>query len=189
MSVAPSSTHDIASGAVAAPPRAPGESLAYLVTAIIFAGTVAATLYFARSMGGGMPIAAVTGRAEIMDAPAVGGLGGTYCGHPLSCAAALAAIETIEKEGLRCESLAVSGLPAHRGSLLDMSGARVPFPEGDAYHRCYVGFVDPEIEAPWGHPAHWVFVPAEGNGEAVLRHTNLPEHGKGLVRLFSVPLR
>lgn len=97
--------------------------------------------------------------------------------------------ETIEKEGLRCESLAVSGLPAHRGSLLDMSGARVPFPEGDAYHRCYVGFVDPEIEAQWGHPAHWVFVPAEGNGEAVLQHTNLPEHGKGLVRLFSVPLR
>ena len=36
----------------------------------------------AKSMGGGMPIAAVTGRAEIMDAPGVGGLGGTYCGHP-----------------------------------------------------------------------------------------------------------
>jgi 4-aminobutyrate aminotransferase/(S)-3-amino-2-methylpropionate transaminase len=58
----------------------------------------------AKSLGGGMPIAAVTGRAEIMDAPAVGGLGGTYCGHPLSCAAALAAIETIEKEGLLARS-------------------------------------------------------------------------------------
>lgn len=54
----------------------------------------------AKSLGGGMPIAAVTGRAEIMDAPGPGSLGGTYCGHPLSCAAALAAIETIEKEGL-----------------------------------------------------------------------------------------
>src|SRR6266478_3920493 len=51
----------------------------------------------AKSLGGGMPIAAVTGRAEIMDAPGVGALGGTYCGHPASCAAALAAIETIEK--------------------------------------------------------------------------------------------
>ena len=61
----------------------------------------------AKSMGGGMPIAAVTGRAEIMDAPGVGGLGGTYCGHPASCAAALAAIEAIEKEGLLARSVAI----------------------------------------------------------------------------------
>jgi len=61
----------------------------------------------AKSLGGGMPIAAVTGRAEIMDAPGVGSLGGTYCGHPLSCAAALAAIETIEKEGLLTRSAAI----------------------------------------------------------------------------------
>ncbi len=58
----------------------------------------------AKSLGGGMPIAAVTGRAEIMDAPGPGSLGGTYCGHPLSCAAALAAIETIEKDGLLVRS-------------------------------------------------------------------------------------
>jgi 4-aminobutyrate aminotransferase/(S)-3-amino-2-methylpropionate transaminase len=58
----------------------------------------------AKSLGGGMPIAAVTGRAEIMDAPGPGSLGGTYCGHPLSCAAALAAIETIEKENLFARS-------------------------------------------------------------------------------------
>src|SRR5579872_6944417 len=58
----------------------------------------------AKSLGGGMPIAAVTGRAEIMDAPGPGSLGGTYCGHPLSCAAALAAIETIEKDGLLARS-------------------------------------------------------------------------------------
>jgi 4-aminobutyrate aminotransferase/(S)-3-amino-2-methylpropionate transaminase len=61
----------------------------------------------AKSLGGGMPIAAVTGRAEIMDAPGVGGLGGTFCGHPASCAAALAAIETIEKDGLLARSTAV----------------------------------------------------------------------------------
>jgi 4-aminobutyrate aminotransferase/(S)-3-amino-2-methylpropionate transaminase len=47
-----------------------------------------------------MPLAAVTGRAEIMDAPGVGGLGGTYSGNPLACAAALASIETIEQEKL-----------------------------------------------------------------------------------------
>ena len=61
----------------------------------------------AKSMGGGMPIAAVVGRAEIMDAPGPGSLGGTYCGHPLSCAAALAAIETIEKENLLVRSTAL----------------------------------------------------------------------------------
>jgi len=61
----------------------------------------------AKSLGGGMPIAAVTGRAEIMDAPGSGALGGTYCGHPASCAAALAAIETIEKEGLLARSTAL----------------------------------------------------------------------------------
>jgi 4-aminobutyrate aminotransferase / (S)-3-amino-2-methylpropionate transaminase / 5-aminovalerate transaminase len=57
-------------------------------------------LVSAKSLGGGMPLAAVTGRAEIMDSPGVGGLGGTFGGNPLSCAAALAVIETIEKENL-----------------------------------------------------------------------------------------
>jgi len=54
----------------------------------------------AKSMGGGLPLAAVTGRAEIMDAPGVGGLGGTFAGNPLSCAAALAVLDLFEKEGL-----------------------------------------------------------------------------------------
>jgi 4-aminobutyrate aminotransferase/(S)-3-amino-2-methylpropionate transaminase len=61
----------------------------------------------AKSLGGGMPIAAVTGRGEVMDAPGPGSLGGTYCGHPASCAAALAAIETIEKDGLLARSTAI----------------------------------------------------------------------------------
>src|SRR5258708_34563296 len=61
----------------------------------------------ANARGGGIPIAAVTGRAEIRDAPGVGSLGGTYCGHPASCAAALAAIETIEKDGLLARSTAI----------------------------------------------------------------------------------
>jgi 4-aminobutyrate aminotransferase/(S)-3-amino-2-methylpropionate transaminase len=47
----------------------------------------------AKSLGGGLPLAAVTGRAEIMDAPGPGGLGGTFGGNPASCAAALAVIE------------------------------------------------------------------------------------------------
>ncbi len=54
----------------------------------------------AKSLGGGLPIAAVTGRAEIMDAPSPGGLGGTFAGNPLSCAAALAVLDLFEHGNL-----------------------------------------------------------------------------------------
>jgi len=57
-------------------------------------------LVTAKSLGGGLPLAAVTGRAEIMDAPGAGGLGGTFAGNPLSCAAALAVLDLFEKENL-----------------------------------------------------------------------------------------
>jgi 4-aminobutyrate aminotransferase/(S)-3-amino-2-methylpropionate transaminase len=57
-------------------------------------------LIAAKSIAGGLPLASVTGRTEIMDAPGVGGLGGTFAGNPVSCAAALAAIETMEVENL-----------------------------------------------------------------------------------------
>jgi 4-aminobutyrate aminotransferase/(S)-3-amino-2-methylpropionate transaminase len=63
-------------------------------------GVVPDLIVTAKGIAGGLPLSAVTGRAEIMDAPHVGGLGGTYGGNPLACAAALAAIETIEADGL-----------------------------------------------------------------------------------------
>ncbi|AHG19713.1 4-aminobutyrate aminotransferase [Chania multitudinisentens RB-25] len=54
----------------------------------------------AKSLAGGMPLSAVAGRAEVMDAPAPGGLGGTYAGNPLAVASALAVLEVIEEEQL-----------------------------------------------------------------------------------------
>lgn len=54
----------------------------------------------AKGIAGGLPLSAVTGRVEIMDSVHVGGLGGTYGGNPLACAAALATIRTIEQEDL-----------------------------------------------------------------------------------------
>jgi 4-aminobutyrate aminotransferase / (S)-3-amino-2-methylpropionate transaminase / 5-aminovalerate transaminase len=54
----------------------------------------------AKGIAGGLQLAAVTGRAEIMDSVHVGGLGGTYGGNPVACAAALGAIETMEAEDL-----------------------------------------------------------------------------------------
>jgi 4-aminobutyrate aminotransferase/(S)-3-amino-2-methylpropionate transaminase len=54
----------------------------------------------AKGIAGGLPLAAVTGRAEIMDAIHVSGLGGTYGGNPVACAASLGVFETIEEDGL-----------------------------------------------------------------------------------------
>jgi len=63
-------------------------------------GVVPDLITVAKSMAGGYPIAGVIGRAEVMDAVIPGGLGGTYGGNPVACAAALAAIEALETEGL-----------------------------------------------------------------------------------------
>jgi 4-aminobutyrate aminotransferase len=59
----------------------------------------------AKSIAGGLPLAGVIGRAEVMDAPAVGGLGGTYGGNPVACAAALAVLDAIDSEGLLARSM------------------------------------------------------------------------------------
>jgi 4-aminobutyrate aminotransferase/(S)-3-amino-2-methylpropionate transaminase len=63
-------------------------------------GVVPDMIITAKGIAGGLPLAAVTGRAEIMDSVHVGGLGGTYGGNPLSCAAALGVFETLEAEKL-----------------------------------------------------------------------------------------
>jgi 4-aminobutyrate aminotransferase/(S)-3-amino-2-methylpropionate transaminase len=70
-------------------------------------GVEADLITTAKSAGGGLPIGGVTGRAEIMDAPNPGGLGSTFAGNPMSCVAALAALETIEKDGLLERSKAI----------------------------------------------------------------------------------
>ena len=67
-------------------------------------------IVMAKGIAGGLPLSAVTGRAEIMDAAHAGGLGGTYGGNPLACAAALAAIETIEADGLVQRARAIGEL-------------------------------------------------------------------------------
>ena len=54
----------------------------------------------AKSLGGGLPLAAITGRAEIMDAPGPGGLGGTFAGNPLACEAGLAVFDAFEQSDL-----------------------------------------------------------------------------------------
>ena len=63
-------------------------------------GIVPDLVTMAKGMGGGLPLAAVTGRADIMDAVHAGGLGGTYGGNPVACAASLAALRAVREDGL-----------------------------------------------------------------------------------------
>ena len=73
-------------------------------------GIVPDLIVTAKGIADGMPLSAVTGRAEIMDAPHVSGLGGTYGGNPVACAAALATIETIEVDGLVARAARIEAL-------------------------------------------------------------------------------
>jgi 4-aminobutyrate aminotransferase/(S)-3-amino-2-methylpropionate transaminase len=68
--------------------------------AIEHSGVAPDLITVAKSLAGGFPLSAVIGRAEIMDAVAPGGLGGTYAGNPIACAAANAVLDVIEEEGL-----------------------------------------------------------------------------------------
>ncbi|QSX30724.1 4-aminobutyrate--2-oxoglutarate transaminase [Shewanella cyperi] len=70
-------------------------------------GVAADITCFAKSIAGGFPLSGITGKAEIMDAIGPGGLGGTYGGNPLACAAALAVIEVFEQEKLLARSQAI----------------------------------------------------------------------------------
>jgi 4-aminobutyrate aminotransferase len=64
-----------------------------------FEGADPDILVFGKSIGGGLPLAGITGRAEIMDSVGPGGLGGTFGGNPLSCAAALAVLDVVTEDG------------------------------------------------------------------------------------------
>lgn len=77
-------------------------------------GVVPDLITTAKGIAGGLPLAGVTGRAEIMDAVHVGGLGGTYGGNPIACAAALGSIEAMEEEDLNSRALAIEAIMRER---------------------------------------------------------------------------
>jgi 4-aminobutyrate aminotransferase/(S)-3-amino-2-methylpropionate transaminase len=86
-------------------------------------GVVPDLMTTAKGIAGGLPLAAVTGRAEIMDAAHAGGLGGTYGGNPVACAAAIGAIDTLEREDLAAKAQAIESTMKSRLSAL---AAQVP---------------------------------------------------------------
>jgi 4-aminobutyrate aminotransferase/(S)-3-amino-2-methylpropionate transaminase len=63
-----------------------------------------------KALAGGLPLSAVTGRAELMNAPHTGGLGGTYAGNPVACAAALGVFDAFEDGTLLANALAIEAM-------------------------------------------------------------------------------
>ena len=88
-------------------------------------GLVPDLVVTAKGIAGGLPLSAVTGRAEIMDSPHVGGLGGTYGGNPLACAAALAVLETIEEERLLDRAVEIGKTMTERLTSLQERDGRI----------------------------------------------------------------
>jgi 4-aminobutyrate aminotransferase / (S)-3-amino-2-methylpropionate transaminase / 5-aminovalerate transaminase len=91
--------------------------------AVEHAGVAPDLIAMAKSLAGGFPLSAVVGRAEVVDAPAPGGLGGTYAGNPLCCAAALAVLDVFEDERLLDRADAQGEMLRER---LDALAARLP---------------------------------------------------------------
>jgi 4-aminobutyrate aminotransferase/(S)-3-amino-2-methylpropionate transaminase len=101
----------------------------------------------AKGIAGGLPLSAVTGRAEVMDAPHVGGIGGTFGGNPLACAAALATFATIEADGLLERARQIERLMKDRLQAVQATDDRI----GDVRGRgamIAVEFVKPDSAAP-----------------------------------------
>ena len=118
--------------------------------AIEHTGVVPDLITTAKSLAAGMPLSAVVGRAEIMDAPHPGGLGGTYSGNPLACVAAIEAIDTIAAPGF-LERSAEVGVRIRRH--LEQIQAAHPALVGDVRglgSMLVMELVkDPETKEPW----------------------------------------
>ncbi len=110
-------------------------------------GIVPDLITTAKGIAGGMPLAAVTGRAEIMDAAHAGGLGGTYGGNPVACAAALAAIDAFENDGLIERAQQIEQILGDRLGALAAADPRIGEVRGRGA-MIAVEFVDPATGAP-----------------------------------------
>ena len=130
----------------------------------------------AKSLGGGFPISGVVGKAEIMDAPTPGGLGGTYGGNAVACAAALAVLDAFEQEDL-LKRAAVLGerlstaLDAFKERHSDIGAVR-----GLGFMRALEFVTDAETKAPDADRAHQVMERARERGLLVIKcgvHRNI----------------
>ncbi len=96
--------------------------------ASLHTGVVPDLMATSKSLGGGLPLSAVVGRAEVMDAPHPGGLGGTFSGNPVACVAALAILDTVATEAFERRALHVGN---RMRAALESIAARHPTWVGD----------------------------------------------------------
>lgn len=130
-------------------------------------GVVPDLVVSAKGIAGGLPLSAVTGPAQIMDSVHTGGLGGTYGGNPLACAAALAVIETIEADGLLERARQIETLLLKRLSGMQAADPRIGEVRGRGA-MVAAEFVDPATGAPDAALAKAVAAHAHRNGVIAL---------------------
>jgi 4-aminobutyrate aminotransferase / (S)-3-amino-2-methylpropionate transaminase / 5-aminovalerate transaminase len=110
-------------------------------------GVVPDLITTAKGIAGGLPLAAVTGRADLMDAPHAGGLGGTYGGNPVACAAALAALDAYEHGGLIQRAQQIGELAFARLNAAKQTDPRIGEVRGRGA-MIAIEIVDPTTGAP-----------------------------------------
>lgn len=130
----------------------------------------------AKSLAGGFPISGVVGKADIMEAPAPGGLGGTYGGNAVACAAALAVLDAFEQDGL-VERAAVLGEKLSAGlDALKAKHSDIGVVRGVGFMRALEFVTDAETKAPDADRAHQVMERARERGLLVIKcgvHRNI----------------
>ncbi|SDP42625.1 4-aminobutyrate aminotransferase / (S)-3-amino-2-methylpropionate transaminase [Arthrobacter sp. ok909] len=110
-------------------------------------GIVPDLITMAKGIAGGLPLSAVTGRAELMDAAQVGGLGGTYGGNPIACAAALATLESYEEDGLLERARQIGDILTDRFTALQGADPRIGQVRGRGA-MIAIELVDPDTLSP-----------------------------------------
>ena len=121
----------------------------------------------AKGIAGGMPLSAVTGRAELMDSVHAGGLGGTYGGNPVAVAAGLASIAVMEEENLTAKAQRIQEIITEHFAAAQQDDARIGDIPGHGAMMA-VEFVDPETKAPLADLVNEVAVAARKQGVITL---------------------
>ncbi|WP_285728112.1 4-aminobutyrate--2-oxoglutarate transaminase [Psychromicrobium xiongbiense] len=130
-------------------------------------GIVPDVVTMAKGIAGGLPLAAVTGRAEIMDSPVAGGLGGTYGGNPVACAAALAALETYEREDLAARARRIETIITERFTAEQSRDPRIGDVRGLGAMMA-IEFIDPATGEPDAALVRAIAAEAHRQGVVVL---------------------
>jgi len=130
----------------------------------------------AKSLAGGFPISGVVGKAEIMDAPAPGGLGGTYGGNAIACAAALAVLDAFEADGLVARAAALGDKLSNALEALKAQHADIGVVRGMGYMRAIEFVTNSETQKPNADRAQQVIERARERGLLVIKcgvHRNI----------------